>query len=379
MNWHAIEPLDVLFLRGNKLFGDPGSYGEALVPPWPSVAAGAIRSAILARDGVDFGAFGDGQVAHETLGTPSAPGAFRLTAFHLAQWADGRWQALHAPAADLVIAKTDEDGITVHRLEPQAVANGIQGSIPTGQLPVMAQPERAKPDRGWWLTEAGYRIYLDGGTPEPPEKGEKKNHHMIHSNRLWQMDERVGVGLDTARRRADDGKLFTVQAVAFRVGVGFLAATEGDALGEETLLRLGGDGRGATLRAVDHRPPEPDLEAIASAGRCRIVLTSPGIFPEGWRLPGMDGDGRFELGGVRGRVVSACVSRAETMSGWDLAARRPKPAQRTAPTGSVYWLEDLKASPEALRKLVNHGLWPEPGYDSQRRAEGFNRFTFATY
>ncbi len=30
-----IEPLDVLFLRGNKLFGDPGSHGESLIPPWP--------------------------------------------------------------------------------------------------------------------------------------------------------------------------------------------------------------------------------------------------------------------------------------------------------------------------------------------------------
>ncbi len=44
-----IEPLDVLFLRGNKLFGDPGSYGESLVPPWPSIAAGALRSRLLAE------------------------------------------------------------------------------------------------------------------------------------------------------------------------------------------------------------------------------------------------------------------------------------------------------------------------------------------
>ena len=46
-----IEPLDVLFLRGNQLFGEPGSYGEALMPPWPSVAAGALRTRILADDG----------------------------------------------------------------------------------------------------------------------------------------------------------------------------------------------------------------------------------------------------------------------------------------------------------------------------------------
>ena len=39
-----IEPLDVLILRGNKLFADAGSHGEALMPPWPSVAAGALRS-----------------------------------------------------------------------------------------------------------------------------------------------------------------------------------------------------------------------------------------------------------------------------------------------------------------------------------------------
>ena len=28
-----IEPLDVLILRGNKLFADAGSHGEALMPP----------------------------------------------------------------------------------------------------------------------------------------------------------------------------------------------------------------------------------------------------------------------------------------------------------------------------------------------------------
>ncbi|RTZ79210.1 MAG: type III-B CRISPR module-associated protein Cmr3, partial [Gammaproteobacteria bacterium] len=47
--------------------------------------------------------------------------------------------------------------------------------------------------------------------------------------------------------------------------------------------------------------------------------------------------------------------------------------------GSVYWLEDLKATPEQLRKLADHGLWPASGYDARRRAEGFNCFVFSTY
>jgi len=371
MNWHYIEPVDVLFLRGNKLFGDPGSYGEALVPPWPSAAAGAIRSAILARDGVDLAAFGKGQQRHDTLGTPQQPGAFSVRAFRLARQTDGGTEALYAPPADLVVSR-DEDGmVAIRRLTPHRPARGIDCSLPTEKLPILAQPGRGKPDSGRWLTEAGYHSHLQGNTPAPDQ--------LIGTDQLWAMDERVGVGLEPTRRRAEDGRLFTVQAVAFREGVGFLAATEGDGFEQETLLRFGGDGRAARCRHVDYQPPAVDLEAICEARRCRIVLTAPGIFPNGWRLPGMDADGNFELMNVKGRVVAAAVGRAEVISGWDLARWQPKPAHRAAPTGSVYWIENLEAVPEALGNLASHGLWPETGYDAQRKAEGFNRFDWGLW
>ena len=80
-----IEPLDVLFLRGNQLFGEPGSYGEALMPPWPSVAAGALRTRILADDGIDLADFAAGRNAHPQLGTPQAPGSFALQGFQVAR------------------------------------------------------------------------------------------------------------------------------------------------------------------------------------------------------------------------------------------------------------------------------------------------------
>jgi len=147
----------------------------------------------------------------------------------------------------------------------------------------------------------------------------------------------------------------------------------------EGTLRLGGDGRAAALRPVTHEPPMADLAAIAQAGRCRILLTAPGIFPSGWLPPGVAPDGGFELHGVRGRLVSAAVPRAEIVSGWDLANWQPKPAQRAAPCGSVYWIDGLEATPEALGKLAEAGLWSEPCEDPQRRAEGFNRFTFAAW
>ncbi len=365
-----IEPVDVLYLRGNKLFGDPGSYGESQIPPWPSVAAGAIRSMLLARDGGDFDGFVSGENPHPSLGTAKTPGSFRITDFGLARRVNGRLERIHALPADLVLSESAQ-GKDLLRIRPHVPHQGIQSSFPLDALPVLAQPERGKPLAGYWLNQTGWQRYLDGKTPVVDD--------LLATTDLWVNDERVGVGLDPARRRADDGKLFSIQGAAFRDGVGFGVEVEGAELPERDMLRFGGDGRGALLQTTEDKPLTIDFDALCQAGRSRIILTSPGLFDQGWRLPGMDGDGRFELAGVTGRVVAAAVSRAEVVSGWDLARWRPKAARRAVPTGSVYWLEDLQATPEALGKLADHGLWPERGYDEQRRVEGFNRFVFAHY
>jgi CRISPR-associated protein Cmr3 len=391
-----IEPLDVLLLRGNKLFGDPGSYGESLVPPWPSVAAGALRSRILADDGVDFAAFARGAVKHPSLGTPQEPGSFTMTAFQLARrFADERGvEVLMPPPADLVIVQTGEDNApAVGCLAPAEIANGLLSSCALPLLPVLAENERSKPVAGYWLTEAGWKKYLAGVTPAATD--------LVTSSQLWAIDHRVGVGLDADTRRAADGKLFSVQAVAMiklgqHIGwikdkksdskparadydVGFLAAVAGARLPSGGMLRLGGDGRAAAIHAVDATLAEADYAAIAEAKRCRIVLTTPGIFAQGWQLPGVDAQGRFSLRGVSGRLVCAAVPRAETVSGWDLANRKPKDARRMAPAGSVYWLDELDTTADALRKLAMAGLWSEPCEDTQRRAEGFNHIAIAAY
>lgn len=394
-----LEPLDVLFLRGNKLFGDPGSFGESLVPPWPSVAAGALRSRMLADDDIDLTAFGAGKVAHPTLGTPAQPGSFAVTAFHLARrFADGRVEALFALPADLVVTD-QEDGLpaSVRVLKPTAPVVGLLASTPFAQVPVLAEKERGKPAGGYWLTADGWKKYLAGRVPELTD--------LVKASTVWQIDPRVGVGLDAASGRAADGRLFSVQAVAMvkrghRIGtdkqtdkpilanfdVGFVAAVSGAALPKSGAVRLGGDGRAAAIHATaDFVLPAPDYAAIASARCCRLVLTTPGIFATGWLPTGItetgdDGEVRFDLHGVKGRLVCAAVPRFEVVSGWDLALWQPKPARRAAPTGSVYWLElDAGVTADDLRKLAETGLWLEPCEDAARRAEGFNRMALAAW
>ena len=372
-----IEPLDVLFFRGNQLFGEPGSYGEALMPPWPSVAAGALRTRILAADRIDMAAFAAGQVPHPQLGTPQAPGSFVLQAFGVARKPEGGDVELLMPLpADLVVqGKEGAAGpaaASVLPLRPVALHGALASSSPLPLLPVLAQAnDRAKPASGWWLNGNGWRNYLQGQPITPAD--------LVHTSTLWSYDERVGVGLDGDTRSAADGKLFTTRAIAMKEGVGFAVAVAGADLPTSGSLRLGGDGRAAAVHASPIAWPAPDLAAISAAGCCRIVLTSPGIFEGGWRLPGMASDNTLQLPGLRARVVAAAVSRADTVSGWDLATRQPKPAQKAAATGSVYWLDHLEATPEALGKLAAHGLWGHPCEDAQRRAEGFNRFSFAPY
>ncbi|HXF91722.1 MAG TPA: type III-B CRISPR module-associated Cmr3 family protein [Nitrospiraceae bacterium] len=382
-----IEPLDVLILRGNKLFGDPGSFGESLVPPWPSVAAGAIRSALLAHKGVDLRAFASGQVQDPELGTPQQPGSFRVVNFRLARrFADGRVDSLCAPPADLVIRRKDGGVLECVRVQPRELPAGIQSSAVTKLHAVLPERERSKPEGGYWLTHEGWVAYLKGNDLD-------MNSHLVRSSDLWALDTRVGVGLDPAKRSAAEGKLFTVQAVAMRKqhhangrdhDVGFLAEVEGATIPNELMLRFGGDGRAARASLLDSVPSEPDLtEPIVKARRCRLILTSPGIFPGGWLPTGATqndtGEIRFALHGVLARLVCAAVPRCEVVSGWDLAKWQPKPAKRVAPTGSVYWLDELEATPAQLRNLVARGLWSDPPEDAAQRAEGFNRFTWGLW
>ena len=371
-----IEPLDVLFLRGNKLFGDPGSYGESLVPPWPSAAAGALRSQMLAHEGTDLTDFAQSRISHPSLGTPQAPGSFALTSFTLARkQADGTVETLHALPADLVATeKTDKRHI--QSLRPTALSHDLLSSSSFAQVPVLAEAERRKAASGLWLTHAGWQKYLNGQIPGTV-------HDLVTTSDLWAIDSRVGIGLNADTRSADDGKLFTAQAVAFQPGIGFVASVRGATLPSQGTLRLGGDGRAASSQSIKLQAPEADLQAISGQGRCRIVLTTPGLFAQGWLPNGFtrQGDGNYLLAlhGVRARLVCATVPRSETISGWNLARWQPKAALRAAPTGSVYWLDQLQATPEALRKLAESGFWSAECEDTHRRAEGFNHFTFAFY
>jgi CRISPR-associated protein Cmr3 len=337
-----LEPLDVLYLRGNQHFGSPGAHGAALMPPWPSLAAGAIRSRLMA----------EGATLESLAG-------FRLTRFGLAQIAaDGRAEPLLPLPTDVMV--TQDSLADARYATPTALPPGIASSHTLPQLPVFPLDKPAKPVGGLWLTAAGI-IAWQSGAP-------LTDTHLLRSGQLWQNDARLGIALDTQNRSAAEGKLYTAETVAMHQGIGFIASYEGaPELPENTLVRLGGDGRGAVVRTPPFTFPEPDWERIAHTGRFRLLLTTPGLFADGWQPDD-----------IPATLVAASVNRAETISGWDLVTKLPKPAQRVAPAGSVYWYacHGKLADAAVLKALLHNEL---PCGDTARRAEGFNHCHIAPW
>lgn len=376
--WYFIRPTDTLFVRGNLAFGAAGEHGAGLMPPPPSVLSGALRSAMLGRDAqqlaqfVNQGHASDARLA-ASLGTPTQPGAFRLSWLSLAGMKGARPDALLTLPADLLWLGS-EGGLAA--LQPRTLPGGVASS---GSLPLRAvlnTPKQAKPEGGRYLRLAGLRTHLGGQRPNADD--------LVLTTAVHQRDPRLGIGLDTDSRTAAEGEIYTTEGHAFSPpgspydATGFLVGITGadGLLPDRGHLRLGGDGRSAEYQRVDFKPVTPDTTAIARAGRFRLVLQTPGLFGH-WLPPGcrLESDGSLQLQGpgFGARLACAAVGRRDIVSGWDLHAWTPKPAQAAAPAGSVYWFDQFSGDVGKLADWVARGLRADTAGMTPRHAEGYNQ------
>jgi len=376
LEYRVITPADVLFLRGNRLFGGAGEHGAAEMPPWPSVFAGAVASRILADHDRIAAVTARPHEAESILA--EVAGADYSCAF-LALGLRGR-VFLPLPA-DLVAEQPDgAPHPMLRRLRPRQVPDGLACSATLPMVPVLESAGRTKPLAGYWLDLDGWRQYLQG---ELPGDG-----HLVASGELWRLDPRLGIARDHYTRTAAEGRIYTSEAVALAGDTCFVAGFSGKNIPVDGLVRLGGDGRGARIEpAGTYAPsPEPGRPEGGWPG-FRMILTSPGVFPSGWLPPGCEleeGEIVFTCGTLRARLRASAMGRHGVISGWDMARHRPKPARKVVPAGSVYWFTVDEGDTAELERIWRHGLYEgHPNLDEEfaaaRQREGFGRAWFGIW
>jgi CRISPR-associated protein Cmr3 len=345
------------------------------------MAAGAIRSQLLASHNVNSGQFAENKEAltgalAASLGTPEQPGDFRLSHFLLAKYGASLTEVYLPVPADVVVLEENANK-HIHYLEPHILPEAIQTSSVCLQIPVLRTAKQAKPEAGLWLNLAGIQAWLNG---HPINAS-----HLVESKALWKIDSRLGIALDAQGRTTDDGQLYTVETVALADDIGFLTGIAGaeNLMPANGVIRFGGDGRGAQQTRVEWQPPQPDWDVIAQSKRFRLLLSTPGLFEQGWLLPSMteeNGNYRWKTNDFSANLVTVSTPRAETISGWDIAKNQPKPALKAVSTGSVYWFDQFEGQISALKKLVENGLFSiDANPDKKRTAEGFNNIIIAAW
>lgn len=363
-----IEPTDILFCRDAIPMSAGTGRGAGCRLPFPSTLHEAVRASLLKH-------------AHKEVCHKSLKGRDRrlisTRAFNSLRvagpfaWSREHKALLPVPLDVVLYGDGRENGRRLHKLALLFQPNAAPAARPGGPwqpacIPVATTP----PDKhgaihGWWNVTQ-YRDYLQGknGAFEP-----------LKTEQLWQPEYRIGVQIDPLNFSAAGGQLFagTYMRMHEHARLYFDAElasvtdadpSERDALQSLEWLLLGGERRLSRMRSEENDPlsvlrKTPRMEDRSGPVLLKWVLATPAIFAHG-HIPGWcahpdkkpDGlpVGRVRLSHSKTRkrqnssalpgraaLVSWCLGKPQTVSGWDAMEQRAKSTQIAVPAGSVYY------------------------------------------
>lgn len=383
MNLWIIEPRDPLIVRDGRPFGPfPGARARSLDFPFPSTIAGAVRS----RAGLDDKGFfqKDKKDKLEELMKIQIRGPL------LAELDDrgeiDRW-LVPAPADTLLFVSDSEasSNVVVKPMVPLKPLEGAETDLPDPSLKWPVGLPRRDPRKPfsraprYWYWKFFEHWLLN------PEECEVSLDEIGHNGPV--RETRIHVGIKPETRTADEerGALFQTQGLEFtRVreklsgaqSLGLVVATDASGL-KPGLVPVGGERRLAFWRKSGKTlPPLPEklIHQIVEERSCRLILITPAYFEKGWKPTWL----LEEREGVKPSLKAAALKRYETVSGWDLKEREPKPTRRLAPAGTVYFLR-LEGEKKAIRRWVER-IWLECVSDEeQNRRDGFGLAVLGTW
>lgn len=288
--------------------------------------------------------------------------------------------------------------IALHRLRLRRNASvpARQASIaPSAYRPLCLPVAVTAPDKhgqlsGWWTVEQTRGCLVVGADGMARENNDDEFFRPLPTEDLWKAEHRIGVQISPDSFAAESGQLYAGSylrphahtRLALQIGLQDPVNGEQEKLDRMEWLLLGGERRLAriwspinlqSLRESDPFAALPSAPEPRSDGPCLLkwVLATPAIFAHG-SLPGWcwNGTDRLPPGQVRlgaskrksdtgalpgrAQLVSWCLGKPLTVSGWDVAEQCAKPTLLAVPAGSVYYfLCESRATAAALAKKLH--------------------------
>jgi len=346
-NWIGLrlDPLDTLFFRDGRPFDDATRASGGL--PQPQTLAGALRTALLARAGFDFGNFArerkmmiadDPEQLRAVLKVCGAPDAVTNASFR------GPWLALRdsdkavSPLLPMpeVLKRAKEKG-KWSVAKPVASVPGWVVTERDGLYPLWRNVEpdpKADPEL---LTLAGLKTFLNDPKAAIPDA------ECLKPTELFGYDHRVGIEVDKDTLTSADGMLYVISLLATRPKLKDQPAVclyaEIDMTVEQKyfdglVIPFGGEGKYVRVTTVSKQEwPTP------SAGCAMWYLATPTFFsPTGRPLPKVAG------------LTAAASGAGVPVSGWDVARNGPRATRFAVPAGACYFVNG-PAKPEDFLDL----------------------------
>ncbi|MEJ5341199.1 MAG: type III-B CRISPR module-associated protein Cmr3 [Thermogutta sp.] len=362
-----LEPLDVLFFRDGRPFAAATRGSSGL--PTPQTTAGAIWASLLRAMGCNFDKIRDVYIRaaenhrleesdyqavwRQGLQEAGAPEWFFSMTIR-GPWLVKRrggdrkdpsddkpdpahWELLFPMPATMFSFKKSElaERPEIWLGQPLSRNQTLPGWKPprAGMRPIWVSTREDVETCKGFLTAAGMQKFLQS---KPSQNFNKED--FVSESELFGHDNRTGIGINPQRLTSEEHQIYAASFLALKQEVAFYVELhlppEGESVWKSvSFLRWGGEGKQVAVKHFD-KPLEFPRAVPQNGQKPLLVLTTPGIFEDGW-YPRC----------LAGELVAAAVPGEVAVSGWDLVRRGPKPTRFAASAGSVYFLERL---PETL-------------------------------
>lgn len=352
---------DTLFFRESRPMESMGEL-QSVFPPPVRTLAGAVRSLIGEASGVNWQEY-EKNATHplrEIIGFSDDLGALQFQGAWLV-WEEKEGKRERLYPAPLHLMKKDNDIFRLS-LTKEATWCDLGRKVRLPKLPDGDKYKGGKPLENTWLTADGLQAVLNGKTPHKDQ--------IKTSNDLFERESRLGIARDNDLRTVKEGMLYQTQHIRPKPELSIELDVNGlpETMPPNAMIRLGGEGRTASVQASQYVDHFPKTGASAQAKGLMLCLLTPLPMQQtgkAWQpLPGFTREERAEqtvwvgtINGIALELHGAVTGKVLREGGWDMANRQPRAVTSLIPAGSVFFCTVKDGNtPAAINALHNQHI-----------------------